>query len=152
MKTFFGLFIFLFFASLCFAPVADELTINSVCFENNRQKNIIHIAGNSLDATVDNWKQDTKMDVTIFADDKTDALVSKSIPLDKFTYSGGKLIYKGSAPLINFQIKIVDKSFIVTAAKKDFSSINSNVTLEISLGSYTGKGTGKLDTSLANNR
>jgi hypothetical protein len=144
IAVYFVMFLFLFHVSVSFAPIADQLTISSVSFDGNHKKNVIHIAGASLDATIDNWKQDHSMDVAIYADDKSDAVVNKSIPLEKFIYSGGKLIYKGSAPLTDFEIKIIDRSFIITAAKKDFSSINSNVTLEISLGNYLGKGTGNL--------
>jgi hypothetical protein len=142
--VFFASLFFLFYVSVSFAPTADQLTISSVSFDHDKHKNILHIEGASLDATIDNWKQDNSMDVAIYADDKSDALVNKSIPLNKFTYSAGKLIYKGSAPLTDFQIKIIDRSFIITAAKKDLNSINSNVTVEISLGNYLGKGSSKL--------
>ncbi|HAL45370.1 MAG: hypothetical protein A2Y12_11620 [Planctomycetes bacterium GWF2_42_9] len=108
-------------------------------------RNVLQIAGHSLDATLENWKEDTSLGVVIYADNDKKPLINDSIPLDKFTYSAGKLTYKGIAPLTNFQIIICDKAFCVTAEKKDLNKINKNVTLELNLGRYKGKGTGNLN-------
>ena len=144
MKNIFSCFLLLFCASLSFAPTADQLIISNIKMPY-KDGNILQITGGSLDATIENWKEDTSLGVMIYADNDKRPLINDSIPLAKFTYAAGKLTYKGTAPLTNFQITICDKAFCLTAEKKDLNKINKNVTLELNLGRYTGKGTGNLN-------
>ncbi|OHB48290.1 MAG: hypothetical protein A2Y10_04185 [Planctomycetes bacterium GWF2_41_51] len=126
-------------------PDFDELTISSVKIIDGKywwQNDTMYIEGSSLDATLENWKEADSINVAIYGDNNTTAVITKSIPLTKLTYLNGKLIYKGSAPLTEFQINILNKTFTIMASKINLNTIKTNAAIEIRLGTYFGKGTG----------
>lgn len=129
-------------------PTGDALTITGAYIVKARywwQSDTMYIAGGSLDATLDNWKEAGAVEIAIYGDENTTPAITKSIPLNKFSYSGGKLTYWGSAPLTYMQINATNKTFNITTSKTNLaSSITNSVSLEIEINGYSGEGTGNL--------
>lgn len=128
-------------------PGFDVLTISSVKIVDGKywwQNDAMYIAGDSLDATVDNWKEADSIDIAIYADNSATAVITKEIPYTKLSYLNGKLIYKGAAPLTDFQVNITNKSFTINCSKINLSTIKNNAEVEIKMGSYVGKGQSNL--------